>query len=205
MKASSTQSSTSTFSIFPSHPHRPACAVLRRWPQQWPSHPPRPLALTDTNLTQRFMKRDENQPSPRERVFCIDLVSPLGTSPPVPGTRGFPWEVSDTSLRKSLQGCLLHPWPRPGLDQHREGCCEQQQMPLSEGPAPPQPQPPCRAPLPNNFKGSSKTQCRRSFSPAREAFKQPQTLINQGGRTRASVAPKAQLYLCFAIRSFSEI
>lgn len=149
-KASGTHSISFMLFIFPSQQHCSAhtasssnvpAILLTHWPQLTQSWP---KALW-------FIKRDANQPSPRERSFLHLSPVPPGTSHPASEACGSPWVFSDKSFKKPLQGSLLHPWPKSGLHWHHKGCCEykchsvrQQHPPV---------QWPCQAPLQNNFKG----------------------------------------------------
>lgn len=54
--------------------------------------------------------------APGREAFCIYLLSLLGTSPPASEACAPPWIFSDKSLRNPLQGSLLHPCPKSGLD-----------------------------------------------------------------------------------------
>lgn len=137
--------------------------------------------------------------APGRQVFCIYLLSPRGTSPPASGVRGFPWKFPDKSLKKPLQGCPLHPWPRSALHQHREGCRQQERMRLSEAAAPLQPS--CHAKLlsqmvsrdpqrPESCPFMKNRPKMKSFSPAGGAFGQPETLTSREGKDQGFCGTK---------------
>lgn len=86
--------------------------------QQCSSHPPHSLAMADrADPKLRGSSREmQIKQAPWREVFCIYLLSLLGTSPPASEARGSPWIFSDKSFKKPLQGSLLRPWSKSGFD-----------------------------------------------------------------------------------------